>query len=139
MSYCTDSLGGEDAPHNIVLLCKRCHVDNYGRCQIRPSGKLKEYFIEESKERGNFIFEYLETEDGLKILEEQKAKKQLAQEKLQARLDAYRGVEYAQPTQKAQAGEGIEEKLQKLETLYSKSLITEEEYKVKKQKLIDEL
>lgn len=22
-----DSLGGEDAPHNIVLLCKRCHVD----------------------------------------------------------------------------------------------------------------
>ena len=22
-----DCLGGEDAPHNIVLLCKRCHVD----------------------------------------------------------------------------------------------------------------
>ena len=22
-----DSLGGEDAPHNIVLLCKRCHAD----------------------------------------------------------------------------------------------------------------
>ena len=22
-----DSFGGEDAPHNIVLLCKRCHVD----------------------------------------------------------------------------------------------------------------
>lgn len=47
--------------------CKLCHVDNYGRCQIRPAGKLKEYIIEESKERGNFIMEYLETENNYDI------------------------------------------------------------------------
>lgn len=41
--------------------CKSCHVDNYGRCQIRPAGKLKEYILEESKERANFIMDYLET------------------------------------------------------------------------------
>ena len=43
--------------------CKLCHVDNYGRCQIRPAGKLKEYIIQESKERGNFIMDYLESEE----------------------------------------------------------------------------
>lgn len=47
--------------------CKQCHVDNYGRCQIRPAGKLKEYILNESKERSNFIMEYLETEDSYDI------------------------------------------------------------------------
>lgn len=47
--------------------CKQCHVDNYGRCQIRPAGKLKEYILEESKERGNFIMDYLETENNYDI------------------------------------------------------------------------
>lgn len=47
--------------------CKQCHVDNYGRCQIRPSGKLKEYIISELKERGNFIMEYCETEENYDV------------------------------------------------------------------------
>ena len=47
--------------------CKKCHVDNYGRCQIRPTGKIKEYIISESEHRANFIFEYLETENNYDV------------------------------------------------------------------------
>ena len=35
--------------------------------QLRPAGKLKEYIIDESKERGNFIMEYLETEENYDV------------------------------------------------------------------------
>ena len=47
--------------------CKKCHVDNYGRCQIRPAGKLKEYILNECKERANFKMDYIETEDNYDI------------------------------------------------------------------------
>ena len=43
--------------------CKKCHIDNYGRCQFRPTGKIKDFILEECEYRGNFIFEYLETEN----------------------------------------------------------------------------
>ena len=43
--------------------CKRCHVDNYGRCQIRPAGILKEYIIRECEERGNFVMDYIESRE----------------------------------------------------------------------------
>lgn len=49
------------------LNCKQCHVDNYGRCQIRPAGKLKDFILDELSERINFIFEYLETENDYDI------------------------------------------------------------------------
>ena len=47
--------------------CKKCHVDNYGRCQFRPTGKIKDFILEECEYRGNFIFEYLETENNYDI------------------------------------------------------------------------
>ena len=47
--------------------CKQCHVDNYGRCQIRPAGKLKNYILEESIERGNFIMDYIESEENYDV------------------------------------------------------------------------
>lgn len=47
--------------------CKQCHIDNYARCQIRPAGKLKEYILEEIKERGNFIMDYIESEEDYDI------------------------------------------------------------------------
>lgn len=47
--------------------CKQCHVDNYGRCQIKPAGKVKEYILDQVKERGNFIMEYMESEDNYDI------------------------------------------------------------------------
>lgn len=47
--------------------CKQCHVDNYGRCQIRPAGKLKDYILIECEERGNFIMDYIETEDNYDV------------------------------------------------------------------------
>ena len=43
-------------------ICKQCHVDNYGRCQIRPAGKLKEY-----KEILSYIVE-IAIENYLRIL-----------------------------------------------------------------------
>lgn len=33
--------------------CKKCHVDSYHRCQIRPKGEIKNYIEKETKERGN--------------------------------------------------------------------------------------
>lgn len=47
--------------------CKQCHVDNYGRCQIRPAGILKDYILEEIKERGNFIMDYIESKNDYDI------------------------------------------------------------------------
>ena len=47
--------------------CKQCHVDNYGRCQIRPAGALKDYIFKECEHRGNFMFEYIETEDNYDV------------------------------------------------------------------------
>ena len=47
--------------------CKQCHVDNYGRCQIKPAGKLKEYILEESVQRGNFIIDYIESEENYDV------------------------------------------------------------------------
>ena len=44
--------------------CRICHIDIYGRCQIRIQGELKEYIIRESSYRGNINIEYVEsTED----------------------------------------------------------------------------
>ena len=47
--------------------CKQWHVDNYGRCQIRPAGILKDYILEEIKERANFIMDYIESKNDYDI------------------------------------------------------------------------
>ena len=49
--------------------CKSCHLDNYGRCQLKISGKIKEFVLNELEYRGNFIMEYVETEDGYDVFE----------------------------------------------------------------------
>lgn len=41
--------------------CRRCSVDNYGRCKFKPKGELLNYIKEECKERGNIICEYSNT------------------------------------------------------------------------------
>jgi len=42
---------------------KLCHSDNYGRTQIRIKGEMKDYIINETKERGNVSVEYIESID----------------------------------------------------------------------------
>lgn len=43
--------------------CRICHTDNYGRCQIRVKGEIKDYIIQEIKHRGNVEIEYVESEE----------------------------------------------------------------------------
>ena len=47
--------------------CKACHLDNYGRCQIKPAGILKEYIEKETMERGNLIMDYIESKEDYDI------------------------------------------------------------------------
>jgi len=47
--------------------CKQCHLDNYGRCKFKPAGILKDYIIQESKERANFIMDYIESKEDYDI------------------------------------------------------------------------
>lgn len=41
--------------------CRLCHTDNYGRVQIKVKGRFKDFIIDETKERGNLIVEYVES------------------------------------------------------------------------------
>ncbi len=42
--------------------CRLCHTDDYGRVQIKvKSGEFRDYIYSESKERGNIIIEYIES------------------------------------------------------------------------------
>lgn len=43
--------------------CRLCNTDQYGRCRIKLNGELKEYIIEESKNRGNVDVEYVESDE----------------------------------------------------------------------------
>ena len=43
--------------------CRLCHTDNYGRCQIKVKGKIKDYILEEVTNRGNVDLEYIESTD----------------------------------------------------------------------------
>ncbi|WP_283109362.1 hypothetical protein, partial [Thomasclavelia spiroformis] len=43
--------------------CRLCHIDNYGRCQIKVRGEMKEYIISETSWRGNIEVEYIESSD----------------------------------------------------------------------------
>lgn len=47
--------------------CNKCSYDNYGRCQMRLNGSIKEYVINESKERGNLIMDYIESKPNYDI------------------------------------------------------------------------
>lgn len=43
--------------------CRLCNTDQYGRCKIKLNGELKNYIIEESKNRGNIDITYVESEE----------------------------------------------------------------------------
>lgn len=43
--------------------CRVCHIDNYGRCQIRVKGEMKNYIINETNWRGNITVDYVESTD----------------------------------------------------------------------------
>jgi hypothetical protein len=47
--------------------CKKCRVDDYGRLKIPVTGLIKDYLINESKNRGNFNFEYIESLDAYDV------------------------------------------------------------------------
>lgn len=42
--------------------CRKCRVDDYGRCQINVRGEIKEYIIDEVKNRGNIEVNYINRE-----------------------------------------------------------------------------
>lgn len=41
--------------------CRTCEVDMYGKCKLNIIGELKDYIIEQSKDRGNLKIEYVES------------------------------------------------------------------------------
>lgn len=41
--------------------CRRCSVDNYGRCKLKPKGELLNYIKAECKDRGNINCDYCYT------------------------------------------------------------------------------
>lgn len=41
--------------------CRLCHTDDYGRVQIKIKGEMKDFIVDECKERGNVKVEYVET------------------------------------------------------------------------------
>lgn len=43
--------------------CRKCHIDIYGRCQIKVKGELKDYIINETSWRGNIEVNYVESSD----------------------------------------------------------------------------
>lgn len=43
--------------------CRLCHIDNYGRCQIKVRGEMKEYIVSETNWRGNIEVQYVESSD----------------------------------------------------------------------------
>lgn len=47
--------------------CRKCRVDDYGRCKINIRGEIKDYIIDEIKNRGNVEVNYISSEDGYDI------------------------------------------------------------------------
>lgn len=47
--------------------CRKCHVDDYKRCQIRPKGEIKDYIVQECNERGNLNVSFYEQGNGYDI------------------------------------------------------------------------
>lgn len=47
--------------------CRLCTTDNYGRCQIKVRGELRDYVVNETDERGNITVEYQETDGNYDI------------------------------------------------------------------------
>lgn len=43
--------------------CRRCHVDNYGRCQIKIRGEIKNYIVKETEFRGNIDADIVESNE----------------------------------------------------------------------------
>lgn len=43
--------------------CRKCKVDDYGRCQINVRGEIKEFIIDSMKYRGNLEVNYIKHED----------------------------------------------------------------------------
>ena len=41
--------------------CRKCFVDSYGRCRIKPSGELKDYITTQTINRDNIDIEYIES------------------------------------------------------------------------------
>lgn len=41
--------------------CRTCEVNMYGKCKLNIIGELKDYIIEQSKDRGNLKVEYVES------------------------------------------------------------------------------
>lgn len=41
--------------------CRKCFVDSYGRCRIKPSGELKDYITTQTINRNNIDIEYIES------------------------------------------------------------------------------
>lgn len=56
-------LGNEKFDEN----CRKCKVDDYGRCQINVRGEIKDYIINEVKVRGNIEVEYSNNEDNYDV------------------------------------------------------------------------
>lgn len=44
--------------HEFNHSCRRCKVDEYGRCQIQLRGEVKEYAIKECAARANLIVDF---------------------------------------------------------------------------------
>ena len=44
--------------------CKKCQTNQYGKCSVPLTNEFKEFVIEECKERGNIIVEYVESDEG---------------------------------------------------------------------------
>lgn len=47
--------------------CRICHVDSYGRCQIKVRGEMKDFILRETKWRGNIEVEYIESTDAYDV------------------------------------------------------------------------
>ena len=47
--------------------CRLCNIDNYGRCQIKVRGEIKDFIIRETKFNGNMSVEYIESTDDYDI------------------------------------------------------------------------
>lgn len=47
--------------------CRTCEVDMYGKCKLNVIGELKDYIIDQTKDRGNINVEYVESCDGYDV------------------------------------------------------------------------
>ena len=47
--------------------CRLCKTDQYGRCQIKIKGEIKDYILNEIQYRGNINIEYVESADNYDV------------------------------------------------------------------------